>query len=109
MNADLGGFVAEAVGTFLLIFLGCGSLCAAKLLRIPLPYVAPALIFSLVLVLLIYTLAHFSAANFNPAVTLALLLSGQLAMHTSIIYFSGQLCGALAAAGALKLLILFLQ
>lgn len=61
--------VAELLGTYILIFVGCASTLTDKVLKLTM--VGIAMVWGGVLMALIYTVGHISGAHFNPAVTLA--------------------------------------
>lgn len=61
--------LAELVGTYIFIFVGCGSALVDR--ERTLTIVGIALAWGLSLMALIYTLGHVSGAHFNPAVTIA--------------------------------------
>lgn len=68
--------VAEFIGTFTLVFIGAGA--AALTLEQGGSFLGTAIAFGLVLMTLIYALGPYSGANFNPAVSLGLALSGRM-------------------------------
>ncbi|KAG7307323.1 hypothetical protein JYU34_007492 [Plutella xylostella] len=81
---------AEVVGTALLVALGCSSLLAAP----PVPLTHPALAFGGAVTLLATVLAPISGAHLNPAVSLAAVLSGNLAPVKAVLYVIAQCVGA---------------
>jgi MIP family channel proteins len=98
--------IAEAIGTFILVFLGCGSAVA-------LTGVAPAdvaglqitgiaLGFGLGIAGAIYAVGHVSGGHLNPAVTIALTAIGRFRSADVPYYVAAQTIGAVVAALALK-------
>jgi MIP family channel proteins len=99
--------VAEAVGTFILVFAGTAVATAATL-ALPIagaPYnsLAIGLAFGLILTALISALGHVSGAHLNPAVTLGLSSTGKFPWPYVPAYLCAQLVGAVLAAGAVWL------
>jgi MIP family channel proteins len=93
--------VAEAIGTFALVFAGCGAIMVdAK--TSALGHVGVAISFGLVIMVMIYAVGHISGAHFNPAVTLAFALSRHFPRARVPLYWAAQLTGALAAALVLR-------
>lgn len=68
-NRAIMQIIAELVGTYIFIFVGCGSALVDR--ERTLTIVGIALAWGLSLMALIYTLSHVSGAHFNPAVTIA--------------------------------------
>jgi MIP family channel proteins len=95
-------YVAEIVGTFLLVFFICGFISIAH----PGPHdlAALGLVHAFVLGAAIYALGGTSGANFNPAVTVALWSIRKLRANDAVIYIVCQLIGAVLAALVVKLL-----
>jgi aquaporin Z len=92
-------FLAEFYGTFILVFIGTGSITFGlgnNLLGVALAFGAGAMI-------AIYTLGHISGAHLNPAVTLAMWLDKRLLLKDVFVYISAQLLGALFASLSLLL------
>jgi aquaporin NIP len=93
--------LAEAVGTFALVFAGCGAIMVdAKTHQ--LGHVGVAITFGLVIMFGIYAVGHISGAHFNPSVTLAFAFSRHFPWSRAVGYWGAQLVGALAAAAILR-------
>jgi MIP family channel proteins len=93
--------VAEALGTFALVFAGCGAIMVDAKTG-ALGHVGVAISFGLVIMVTIYALGHISGAHFNPAVTFAFALTRHFPWPRVGVYWSAQLAGALAAALVLR-------
>jgi MIP family channel proteins len=91
--------LAEAIGTFALIFVGVGAI------TVPLPplpggradIVAIALAHGLTIAVMVSATMHVSGGQLNPAVTLGLLLGGKMTARDSLFYWAAQLAGAVLA------------
>jgi MIP family channel proteins len=93
--------VAEFVGTFALVFAGCGAIMVdAK--TDALGHVGVAISFGLVIMVMIYAVGHISGAHFNPAVSFAFALSRHFPWPRLLGYWTAQLLGAIAAAAILR-------
>ena len=92
---------AEFVGTFALVFAGCGAIMVDAKTG-SLGHVGVALSFGLVIMAMIYAVGHISGAHFNPAVTLAFTLSRHFPRPRALAYWTAQLLGALTAAAILR-------
>jgi MIP family channel proteins len=93
--------VAEAFGTFALVFAGCGAVMVdAKTGQIT--HVGVALTFGLVIMFGIYAVGHISGAHFNAAVTFAFALTRHFPWRRAASYRGAQLVGALVAALMLR-------
>lgn len=96
-------FAGELIGTFILVFLGCGSVAVAVLYNsLSLPAVAA--IWGLGVFLGIVASRKLSNAHLNPAVSAGFLSSGQLKLSHLPAYLIGQFAGAFGAAGVLYLI-----
>lgn len=89
-------FTAEALGTFVLVFFGCGSFLISGG-----DYVATGLTFGLTVVVMAYAVGRISGGHFNPAVTLGAVLGGRLPWNRVGIYMAAQLLGGLLAGAVL--------
>jgi aquaporin Z len=95
--------LAEAVGTFALVFLGTAAVVVNNLYG-GVTHVGVSLVFGLVVLALIYALGDVSGAHLNPAVTIAFWLAGRLRGSTVIPYVVSQLAGAFLASLTVRLL-----
>ncbi len=95
---------AEAVGTFGLVFAGCGAIVVDATTGGSIGHVGIALTFGLIIMAMIYATGHISGAHFNPAVTLAFAATRHFPAALVPAYLAAQLGGALAAAGLLRAL-----
>jgi aquaporin Z len=93
--------MAEALGTFVLVFGGVGS---AVLAGSHIGYVGVAFAFGLSLLAMVYTIGPISGCHINPAVTLGVLLAKKINAMDAIIYMVAQVAGAIVASA----LILFI-
>jgi len=93
--------VAEAFGTFTLVFAGAGAVMVdAKTGE--LGHVGVAITFGLVIMAMIYAVGHISGAHFNGAVTFAFALSRHFPWRRAAGYWAAQLTGAVVAAALLR-------
>jgi glycerol uptake facilitator-like aquaporin len=90
--------VAEAIGTFALVFAGCGAIVTDAQRDGALGVVGVGLVFFLVLLAAIASLGHVSGAHFNPGVSLSFFLTRHLPARDLGAYWIAQLGGATLAA-----------
>jgi MIP family channel proteins len=101
MLAVVRALVAEAIGTFALVFAGCGAVMVdAKTHQ--LGHVGVAITFGLVIMFGVYAVGHISGAHFNAAVTFAFALTRHFPWSRAVAYWAAQFCGAVAAAALLR-------
>ena len=100
---DMGRRVlAESLGTFWLVFGGCGSaLFAAGFPDVGIGFVGVSLAFGLTVLTMAYAIGHISGCHLNPAVTIGLVVGGRFPAKEAPHYIAGQLVGAIIAAAAL--------
>ncbi|XP_076232654.1 aquaporin AQPAn.G [Calliopsis andreniformis] len=95
---------AEALGTFLLVLIGCAS-CITWTISNPPTVVHIAFTFGLAVASLAHVLGPISGCHVNPAVSVGLLISGNCSFLKTICYIVCQCCGAIAGSAVLKALI----
>jgi aquaporin Z len=95
--------IAEAVGTFFLVFFAVGVATLSFGFKfagasVSAGVVATALCFGLVLLALAYTLGPISGCHINPAVTMGFLVSGRMPLAEAVGYWIAQFIGGIAGA-----------
>ena len=101
MDKRFTKYLAEFIGTFILVFFGCGSAAITGGIDGVLGILGIAFSFGLAIVAAAYAIGHISGCHVNPAVSLAMLIDGQLSFIDFIGYVVAQLLGSLAASSAL--------
>lgn len=96
-------FIAEAIGTFSLLLMGCGAIVVDQQFG-GIGHLGVALAFGLVVMAMIYTVGNISGAHLNPAVSLGFWAAGRLAPSALPGYLLAQTTGALVAVGLLRAL-----
>lgn len=91
-------YLAEFIGTFVLVFGGCG---AAVLAGDKIGFAGIALAFGLSLLAMVYAIGHISGCHINPAVTFGLFLANKMDRRNLLPYWIAQILGAILAAGCL--------
>jgi glycerol uptake facilitator protein len=111
---------AEGLGTFFLVFVGAGTVAMTLMISREAPrfnsnnigigalggaadWLAIALAFAFVIMAMVYIFGHVSGAHINPAVTLALLVRGEITLTDAVGYWAAQLVGGIAGAYAIGL------
>lgn len=95
-------FLAELIGTFVLVFGGVG---AAVFAGDKIGYMGVALAFGLSLLAMAYTVGPISGCHINPAVTLGMLICGKIKQSDAAVYVVAQVLGAVIASGLVLLLV----
>lgn len=97
-------FVGEFIGTFLLVFFGCGSVAAAVLTGAQVGLFQIAIVWGIAIAIAIHLTASLSGAHLNPAVTLAMATFGGFPKKRIPGYLITQLLAAFTAAALLHLI-----
>ncbi len=93
---------AEFIGTFWLVFGGCGSaVLAAAFPEVGIGLVGVSLAFGLTVLTMAYTVGGISGGHFNPAVTLGLAVGGRFEYKDMIGYWAAQVAGGIVGAAVL--------
>lgn len=90
--------VAEFIGTFALVFAGCGAIAVGRLSD-----TGVALAFGLAIAVMVYALGHVSGAHFNPAVSIGFAVGRRFPWRRVASYAVAQVAGAVSAAAVLRL------
>lgn len=88
-------FIAEVIGTFILVFFGCG---AAVLMGEHIGMHGIAMAFGLSIVAAAYSIGHISGAHLNPAVSLGMVMAGKMTVPEMTTYILAQVAGAVLGA-----------
>ncbi len=90
-------YIAEFLGTFFLVFLGCGSMILTELNLLDDHGLVP-FVWGGVVAIMIYAFGHISGAHFNPAVTFAFWSIKRISLKDLLGYVISQLLGAILAS-----------
>lgn len=96
--------IAEFIGTLVLVLFACGvaTVLGCDKGSADGAYFMTALAFGLVIVAMAYSIGNVSGCHINPAVSIAMLVSGKLKVNEFVGYIVAQFAGAIAGAGILS-------
>lgn len=101
-------YIAELVGTFALVFIAAGSVCADFYLRQTggqgLGLLGISIAYGVVVIAVIYATSYVSGSHINPAVTISFWITKRMEPNTAIMYIFAQISGAVLAGFASKIL-----
>tara|TARA_Y100001960_G_C14428453_1_gene706519 strand:- start:71 stop:730 length:660 start_codon:yes stop_codon:yes gene_type:complete len=89
---------AEFIGTFALVFFGCGSMILHELNPDVISPDSIPIIFGGIIAVMIYALGHISGAHFNPAVSIAFYSVGLVDIKKVMLFIPSQILGAVLAS-----------
>ncbi len=101
-------YIAEILGTLLIVFIGAGAICAEHTLKmaggqgVGPTWTIP--VFGIVIVAIVYATSYISGSHINPAVTIAFWITKKTDTNKTIFYLISQLTGAVIAACFLRML-----
>lgn len=98
---EISKYFAEFFGTFVLVFIGCGS---AVIAGHYIGFLGIALAFGFAILALVYMIGPISGCHINPAVTIAMYASNKIKLLDSVMYIFMQCLGAIFGAGCLLLI-----
>jgi aquaporin Z len=88
-------YLAEFVGTFVLVFMGCGSaVLAGKYIG----FVGISFAFGLSVLVMVYAIGNISGCHINPAISISMFASGKMKAMDTVIYVVAQCLGAVVAS-----------
>ncbi|KAL5839258.1 hypothetical protein ACOSQ3_011965 [Xanthoceras sorbifolium] len=96
--------IAEVVGTYFLIFAGCGSVVVNSGYEKVVTQPGISIVWGLAVMVLVYSVGHISGAHFNPSVTIAFATCKRFPWKQVPAYVAAQVLGSTLAAGTLRLL-----
>ncbi|NMC44550.1 MAG: aquaporin, partial [candidate division Zixibacteria bacterium] len=91
-------YLAELIGTFVLVLFGCGS---AVIAGSHIGFLGISLAFGLAVLVMVYAIGSISGCHINPAITIAMLTAGKINGKDTVFYLLAQFVGALIGAGVL--------
>ncbi|KAL5207347.1 hypothetical protein ABZP36_031782 [Zizania latifolia] len=96
--------IAEIIGTYFLIFAGCGAVTVNQSKNGQITFPGVAIVWGLVVMVMVYAVGHISGAHFNPAVTFAFATCRRFPWRQVPAYVLAQMLGATLASGTLRLM-----
>jgi aquaporin Z len=97
-NAPMKKYVAELIGTMVLVLMGCGSAVIAGQY---IGYQGISLAFGLSVVAMVYAIGSISGCHINPAISISMLVAGKISIKDTAMYVAFQCVGAIIGAGIL--------
>jgi len=95
---DMKKYLAELIGTFTLVFIGCGSAVIAGQY---IGFLGISFAFGLAVLAMVYAIGGISGCHINPAITVAMFVAGKIKIKHAVGYIIAQCIGAVIAAGVL--------
>jgi len=95
-TANTKSLLAEALGTFALVFIGCGSVILSEIGNFN-PQLIP-FVFGLTITSCVYLLGKYSGAHLNPAVTIGFFMNKEISAKDGVLYIGVQILSSLSAS-----------
>ncbi|MFQ5956741.1 MAG: MIP/aquaporin family protein [Candidatus Brocadiales bacterium] len=106
MNDNFRRYVAEAIGTFALVFIGAGAICTDYYLKSTggagIGLLGISLAFGFVVASMVYATGYVSGGHINPAITVSMWVTKRMDTNLAVFYIVSQLVGATAAGFMLR-------
>lgn len=96
--------IAEVIGTYFVIFAGCGSVVVNKIYG-SVTFPGICVTWGLIVMVMVYSVGHISGAHFNPAVTITFAIFRRFPFWEVPLYIIAQLMGSILASGTLSLVL----
>lgn len=93
-SPSLRKYIAEFIGTFALVFIAAGSNAVDHISHGILGLTGMAIATGVTVMVMIYAIGHISGAHINPAVTIAMSVTGKMGTRDSFAYIVSQVAGA---------------
>ena len=100
-------YLAEMVGTMVLVLLGCGAAVSLNCGHDAASVVGTALAFGMAVIAMAYTIGNISGCHINPAITLGCWISGRIGAKDALLYMLFQVIGAFIGSALLALMVHF--
>jgi aquaporin Z len=97
-NEDIKKYLAELIGTLVLVLIGCGSAAIAGSF---IGFTGISFAFGLAVLAMVYAIGKISGCHINPAISIAMLVAGKMKGKDTIFYIIAQCIGAVIGAGIL--------
>ncbi len=103
MKTSIQKYLAEFIGTLVLVFCACGTAASVGCngASANAAYLITALCFGLVVIAMAYSTGNVSGCHINPAVSIAMLISGRMSLTDFVGYVAAQFLGGIAGAALL--------
>ncbi|KAL5553400.1 hypothetical protein UlMin_040801 [Ulmus minor] len=95
--------IAEVIGTYFLIFAGCGAVAVNKIYG-SVTFPGICVVWGLTVMIMVYAVGHISGGHFNPAVTITFAIFRQFPPRQVPLYILAQMLASILASGTLCLL-----
>ena len=97
-------YISEIIGTFFLVFVGCGSMVIDNFSGGAITHVGVGICWGLIVMVIIYTIGDISGAHLNPAVTIGFWMAKRFRGKEVLPYIVAQIIGAFLGSFALRLM-----